>query len=124
MDNNYFYSKTFRDKLEAKSNEPIAPGSKITFRELNQIDEMAKNSIRKSAQRRHITYREKLFRKKAMLYIALGALGLAFVCCQAKQHQKEQWKEQYEGVRTVVGHNGEVYEVPVDDGIDYGRGGH
>ncbi|MBQ6285644.1 MAG: hypothetical protein IJK67_04970 [Bacilli bacterium] len=124
MDNNYFYSKTFRDKLEAKSNEPIAPGSKTTFSQLNYADEMARNSIRTKGRREYRVQREKMFKKKVALYTAFGILALAFVCCQAKQYQKEQWKEQYEGVRTVVGHNGEVYEVPVDDGIDYGRGGH
>ena len=126
MDNNYFYSKTFRDKLERKLDEPIIEGSNTTFRQLSDIDEAARNSMRESQRRRYKIEREKKFKKKVLMYGAFGVLSLMFVCCQIKQSNDQKRREELGGPRIEIGHNGEVYEA-YDDGeiLPYGqsRGG-
>ena len=71
---------SFEQKVKAKSNEPIGRGTKITYAQLHEVDEMAKRSIAESRERRRkITAVEK---KKAeatglLIRVGIGILAAA-----------------------------------------------
>ena len=114
MNQNYYYTADFRDKLAKKIKAPIAKDSKTTFADLNEYDRLARESLRDKERRRIKREKEIKFRKKALLYSGVGLLALAFVCCQVKQHNEEERRREEEGIITVVGHNGEVYDIYED----------
>ncbi len=70
----------FEKKVNAKSNERIAPGAKTTYRGLHEYDEMSKRSIAESNEkRRKIKAVEKRKKDTIRLLIHAGLLLLSVI---------------------------------------------
>ncbi len=102
--NNYYNSYKFRQKLQEKSKEEIAPGAKMTYAQLAEVDKMAKRSLDESRQRRKkIAAVEKRKKKEKVFLIQAGLIILAAALIAAFAKGPGEGK--------AFDHNGDVINI-------------